>query len=131
MSFRNKLGNNHPVVFKNLLLCMSKVIRLFINGVTTRESCWQWVVKRNLRLVMIWVDKSNLLQAVLKSVTIIDSASINEGLGSPELRYCIDLGLFCLLMKGRQLHHQTCLNYLHFLSKGLLVNPSLYKAPLG
>ena len=99
-AFKSRLGNNHIVVFRNMLLYMNRIIRLFIDGVTTHKSHRHWVVKRDLGQVKVWVDGPNLLQVVLKLVIIVDGTCIDERLGSPELCHDISFGLLHLLTKG-------------------------------
>ena len=96
---------------------MGEITRLFVDSVTTRKSHRHWVVESNPRQVNIWVDRPNLVQAVVKPVAVVDSVQVNKGLGSPELRYGIGLGILRLLMEARQFRLQACLGLLRLLSE--------------
>ena len=110
MAIRDELSSNHAIVLRNLLLCMSGIIKLFTDGVTTYKSRWHWVIYGDLGKVKVWIDEPNLLQAVIKTFTIVDGARINKRLRGLKLHNGVNFGLLPLLMKG----HQLCL--LAFLS---------------
>ena len=96
---------------------MGEITRLFVDGVATHRSHQHWVVESDPRQVNIWVDGPNLVQAVVKPVAVVDSAQVNKGLGSPELRYGIGLGILRLLTEARQFRLQACLGLLRLLSE--------------
>ena len=84
---------------------MNGVVGLVAGGIISSKSLQYYLIYDDLRQVQVGVDGSNLFQAVIEPVTIINNARIKVRLRGLELHHNISFCFLHLLTKSSQLHH--------------------------
>ena len=84
---------------------MNKIDSLIADNIVYPRGRQDSVIYDDLKQVQIRIDDSNLFQAIVKPISIVNITRVEKGLGDLELHHDVDLGLDHLIMKNGQLHH--------------------------